>query len=67
MLWFREPWRGGIFTFPLRICLSLVLCEVVVQEIWLSTAVVFAEIRVCFSNIGLIIIWVRTGLVAALQ
>lgn len=55
------------FAFPLRISLFLVLCEVIVQGIQLSTAVVSAGIRICFSNIWQIVIWMRTGLVAALH
>lgn len=55
------------FTYPLRISLFLVLCEVIVQGIQLSPAVVSAGICICFSNIWQIIIWMRTGLVAALH
>lgn len=65
MLWFslcEEP-----FTFPLRTPLFLVLCEIIVQGIQLSTAVVSPGIPICFSNIWQIIICVRTGLVAALH
>lgn len=43
------------------------LCEVIVQGIQLSTAVVSAGIRICFSNKWQIIIWERTGLIAALH